>query len=215
MSGLFQNKYRISSTRLQSWNYANEGMYFTTICTKNRICYFGDISETTSVETQCIASLNRPCQLSMHQSEIGKIAETEWYKTKALRPDMNLELAEFVVMPNHLHGIIIGENKFNSKRSTGGCSARDAMHCVSTEVVPTIDNSQNNFAPQSKNLAAIIRGYKSAVTTHARKNNISFNWQPGFHDHIIRSMNEYHSISDYIMNNVAHWQKDKFFVSLL
>ncbi|MEO7990541.1 MAG: transposase, partial [Chryseolinea sp.] len=69
----------------------------------------------------------------------------------------------------------------------------------------------NQFAPQSKNLASIIRGYKSAVTTYARKNNIPFNWQSRFHDHIIRSADEYYRISNYIVNNPAQWQKDKFF----
>jgi len=111
---LFQNKYRISSARLQNWNYANPGMYFVTICTQNRENYFGKIVETelsaetrlSAVETRCIASL-RP-------TEIGKIAESEWIKTLELRPDMNIELGEFIVMPNHFRGIIIiGENQFN------------------------------------------------------------------------------------------------------
>ncbi|MFA6102359.1 MAG: hypothetical protein WCV67_10855 [Victivallaceae bacterium] len=140
MQELFQNKYRIPSVRLQTWNYANAGMYFVTICTQNRKGYFGEI-------------VNGEIQLS----EIGKIAETEWIKTVDMRPDMNLELGEFVVMNNHFHGIIIiGENQYNLPSDT---QRRDAMHRVST----------NHFAAQSKNLASIIRGYKSAVTIYARK----------------------------------------------
>lgn len=166
---LFQNKYRVSSARLQSWNYGSQGMYFVTICTGNREHYFGEIVE--SVETRCIASL-RP-------TEIGKIAELEWVKTLELRPDMNIELGEFIVMPNHFHGID--------------------------------DASENQFGPQSKNLASILRGYKSAVTTYARKNNIPFVWQPRFHDHIIRSDDAFKRISNYIVNNPASWQKDKFY----
>src|SRR5687767_8966274 len=88
MSSLFQNKYRISSTRLQSWNYGKAGLYFITICTKNRLCYFGEIVNTP-VETQCIASLQQP---ALNPTEIGKIAYDEWFKTPELRPDMNLEL---------------------------------------------------------------------------------------------------------------------------
>jgi REP element-mobilizing transposase RayT len=191
MNDLFQNKYRISSARLQSWNYANAGMYFITICTKNRECYFGGM-----VEAQCIASLPPTLQ----PTEIGKIAETEWFKTLELRPDMNLELGEFIVMPNHIHGIIlIGENEYNSRR--------DAMHGVSTEY-------KNQFAPQSKNIASIIRGYKSAVTIYARKNNIEFDWQSRFHDRIIRSMDDYAKISNYIINNPAKWLDDKFYHGL-
>lgn len=194
MSTLFNNKYRIPSARLQNWNYANEAMNFVTICTKNRENYFGEIN---SVETRCIASLQ--------STEIGQIARSEWYKTIELRPDLNLELREFVVMPNHIHGIIIiGKNEHNINRQT---QCRDAMHCVSTNET----EYKNQFVPQSKNLSSIIRGYKSAVTTYARKNNIKFDWQTRFHDHIIRSMDDYYRISNYIINNPVKWQEDKFY----
>lgn len=193
MTELFNNKYRIPSARLQHWNYANEGMYFITICTKNRKNYFGEI---VSAETRCLASLQ--------PTEIGQIAHSEWYKTIELRPDSNLELGEFVVMPNHIHGIIIiGKNEYNMHQDQD----TDAMHRVSVNKT----KYKNQFAPQSKNLASIIRGYKSAVTTYARKNGIMFDWQPRFHDHIIRSMDEYHRISNYILNNPTKWYKDKFY----
>lgn len=197
MAALFRNKYRIESTRLQSWDYANEGMYFVTICTKNRKNYFGDI--VPSVDSQCIANPQ------MVQSEIGLVAHNEWYKTPELRPDMNLKLGEFVVMPNHIHGIImIGKNEYN-----GDWYCRDAMHRAST--IP-ITKNKNKFGPQSKNLASILRGYKSAVTTYARKNNIEFDWQSLFYDHIIRSAEAYHRISNYIKNNPAKWVEDRFFL---
>ena len=190
MAALFANKYRISTARLQNWNYANEAMYFVTICTKNREHYFGKIVKIDLAVLQ--------------PTDIGKTAHTEWYKSIELRPDMNVELGEFVVMPNHIHGIIIiGENKYNAS------SRRDAMHCVSAH---TINNEyKNQFAPQSKNLASIIRGYKSAVTTYARKNKILFDWQPRFHEHVIRSPDEYHRISNYIIHNPEKWQDDKFY----
>lgn len=134
-----------------------------TICTRNRKHYFGEILESRlpietglPVETRCIASL-RP-------TEIGKIAESEWIKTIELRPDMNIELGEFIVMPNHFHGIIIiGGNQFNG-------ADRDAMHRVSTHGTNTNTyGSENQFGPQSKNLASILRGYKSAVKIYATK----------------------------------------------
>src|SRR6478609_8384557 len=100
----FKNKYRIPSTRLQNWNYGAMGSYFITICTKNRDHFFGEIVEK-----------------EMHLNDIGKKVEEEWLKTLELRPDMNLELGNFVVMPNHFHGIlIIGENEFN--RSDSQCT---------------------------------------------------------------------------------------------
>ena len=199
VQNLFQNKYRIPSARLQNWNYANPGMYFVTICTQNRENYFGEIVE--SVETRSLAESQLPavetrCIASLQPTEIGKIVESEWIKTIELRPDMNIELGEFIVMPNHFHGIIIiGKNEFNG-------AGKDAMHRVSTE---------NQFGSQSKNLASILRGYKSAVTTYARKNNIPFVWQPRFHDHIIRSDDAFNRISNYIVNNPANWKKDKFY----
>ena len=174
----FQDKYRIPSARLQNWDYSAAGSYFVTICTKNRECLLGEIR-----------------QQKMYLSEIGKIAETQWLQTTELRPDMKLELGAFVVMPNHLHGIvIIGDNEFNTNR-------RDAMHCVST----------NQFGPQSKNLASIIRGFKSSVTAQVKKNgHHNFGWQPRYHEHIIRNAQSFENIQHYIINNPVNWEKDKF-----
>ena len=69
----------------------------------------------------------------------------------------------------------------------------------------------NKFGPQSKNLGSIIRGFKSSVTTQAKKLNIEFGWQERFHDHIIRNHDELIRISNYIVSNVANWKQDKFF----
>jgi putative transposase len=178
----FQNKYRIASTRLQNWNYASPGLYFITICTKNRKRYFGEITNDT-----------------MTLNDLGLFVQSEWIKSPELRPDMNLELGEFVVMPNHFHGIMmIGENEFN--RVDGG---RDAMHRVST--------CANKFGPKSKNLGSIMRGFKSSVTTYSKKLNVEFGWQERFHDHIIRNHDEFVRISNYILNNPNNWKEDKFF----
>ena len=200
MAKKYQNKYRIASARLKNWNYANSASYFITICTANREHYFGEISNK-----------------KMNLSVLGKIVEQEWIKTIDIRTDMNLSLGEFVVMPNHFHGIIfIGENEFNRNRNCTDAMhdhCRGAMHCASTTMhcVSTMTNTGNKFGPQSKNLASIVRGFKSAVTTWARKNNITFKWQPRYHDHIIRNQNEYNRIANYILNNPANWQEDKFY----
>ena len=110
-------------------------------------------------------------------------------------------------MPNHLHDIIIiGDNKYNSQHDS---QCRDAMHCVSTDA----DNiNQNKFGPQSKNLASIIRGFKSSVTTYARKHGmIDFGWQVGFHEHIIRNSKSFDKITNYIKTNPLNWKDDKFY----
>jgi putative transposase len=75
----FKNKYRIPSARLQSWDYGSRGLYFITICTKDRNHYFGEIENDEMV-------LN----------ELGLIVNSEWEKTTEIRPDMNLELGEFI-----------------------------------------------------------------------------------------------------------------------
>jgi REP element-mobilizing transposase RayT len=84
MSEKFKGKYRGQTFRLQTWDYSSEGLYFVTICTFDREHFFGEIKNGKMV-----------------LSEIGEIVASEWVKTPAIRPDMNLELGEFVVMPNH------------------------------------------------------------------------------------------------------------------
>ncbi len=117
----FKNTYRIPSARLQNWDYGSPGLYFITICTKNRGHYFGKIENG-----------------EMFLNELGLIVNNEWMQTPIIRPDMNLELGEFITMPNHFHAIImIGENKYNSQLPRGDviCGdavGRDAMHSVST-----------------------------------------------------------------------------------
>lgn len=213
----FQNKYRIPSARWREWNYGDEGAYFITICTKQREHYFGEIENG-----------------QMQLSEIGKTAQNEWLNSMDIRPDMNLDMECFVVMPNHIHGIVvIGKNEYNSVRDDGDY-CKDAMHGVSMENNDTISNamhgvstdnetetniielfqkietipSANHFGPQSKNLASIMRGFKSAVTTTARELNISFGWQTRFHDHVIRDDDEFRRIAFYIEQNPMNWEKD-------
>jgi hypothetical protein len=120
----YKNKYRVPSARWDNWDYASEGAYFVTICTKHRVHYFGKIVND-----------------EMQYSELGLIAVREWIKSAALRPDMELDMACFQVMPNHIHGIVVI-----------GRDCRDAMLGVS------IGNGvENRYGPQSKNLASIMR----------------------------------------------------------
>ncbi|WP_430932175.1 transposase [Saccharicrinis sp. 156] len=190
MTDKFQNKYRIPSSRLQNWDYGWNAHYFVTICTHNRECYFGDISDG-----------------KMQFSEIGKIVKIEWLKTFEMRADMNLQMGAYVVMPNHFHAIItIGENEYNTERGT---ERRDAMHCVSTTATNNM-GAKNQFGPQSKNLASIIRGFKIGVTKNARKIHADFAWQSRFHDHIIRNDKSFEKIQSYIIENPLKWNNDKF-----
>ena len=181
----FQNKYRIESARAQWWDYSNAGAYFITICTQDRKHYFGKIMND-----------------QMEYTEIGKIVESEWIKTPSIRPDMNLELDAFVVMPNHFHGIIfIGDNDYNT---------------VETRCIASLQLQQNQqrLQPQRKTLGSIVRGFKSPVTLYARKNNIEFDWQTRYHDRIVRNEEECNRIRKYIQENPFNWHKDDFFEDL-
>jgi putative transposase len=166
---LMDDKYRISSARLSNWDYGSHGLYYITICTKDRAHYFGQI--TSSPETQNIASL--------HLTQIGDIAYRNWLDIPNHFPF--IELDEFVIMPNHVHGILF-INKPNKEFW-----------------------EKNKFGVQSQNLAAVIRGYKASVKTHATINNIEFHWQPRYYDRVIQNEKEYLNIREYIFNNPEQW----------
>ncbi len=198
----YQKKYRITSTRLRLWDYGWNRSYFITVCTKNRIHYFGEIIDN-----------------KMQLNKIGEITKSEWIKTFTLRPDMNLNMGEYIIMPNHFHAIIsLGNNKYNtvSKKQRGDAmQRRDAMHCVSTAcpAYSTPASPKNKFGPQSKNLASIVRGFKIGVTKNARKINPTFMWQSRFYDHIIRNEESFQEITKYIRNNPQNWKDDRFYQS--
>ncbi|WP_320112019.1 transposase [Draconibacterium orientale] len=203
MPDKFRNKYRISSARLQNWDYGRHAAYFVTICTQGREHYFGRIVDG-----------------KMQLSAIGEIAETEWLKTFDLRPDMNLILGEYIIMPNHFHAIIIiGKNQYNMDGGNkNDMDGRDAgVGDVETQCVaslsppppPTLPPA-NQFGPQRKNLASIIRGFKIGVTTRVRKINPEFAWQSRYHEHIIRNNESFKRICNYIISNPGNWEKDKF-----
>ncbi|MCF8365102.1 MAG: hypothetical protein K9H16_04935 [Bacteroidales bacterium] len=172
MTDKFHGKYRIPSARLKNWDYGSQATYFVTVNTLKHICYFGEIRNK-----------------QMLLNDLGKCVNEEWIKTPEIRPDMNLELGVFVVMPNHFHAIIIiGENEYNQSYK------------------------KSEFGPQSKNLASIMRGFKSSVTTFARKSGLSyFEWQERYHDHIIRDTQAFENIQNYIIDNPAKWDNDKFY----
>jgi len=163
----YKNKYRVPSARWADWDYASEGAYFVTICTKHREHYFGEIVND-----------------EMQYSELGLIAVREWIESAALRPDMELDMACFQVMPNHIHGIVV--------------IGRDCRN----------DGNGAGFGPQSKNLASIMRGFKSAVTMQARMLDIPFDWQARYHDRVIRDDEEFRKIAAYIEQNPLNWCND-------
>jgi len=194
----YRNKYRIPSARASWWDYGRNAAYFVTICTQNRECWFGEITDGV-----------------MGLSGIGHIANSCWYETPNHFPFV--ELGAHIVMPNHVHGIII-INKPDDGRNDGHNDGRTVgtQNFVETQNIaslqrPDTNKPKNQFGPQSQNLASIIRGFKTGVTKHARQINPDFTWQSRYHDHIIRDEKSYHNITQYIINNPLKWQEDKFY----
>jgi REP element-mobilizing transposase RayT len=171
--GLYKNRYRIESTRLKNWDYSSFGYYFVTICTRNRECLFGNIVDGEIV-----------------LSEIGKIAKQYWLGIP--NHFQNAKLDEFVIMPNHIHGIVIIDNV-------------ETPHGVS------LQQRQNKFSkPIPGSLSMVINQYKSTVTRWCRKNGYNdFAWQSRFYDHIIRNENSLRKIREYINNNPMKWDIDE------
>ena len=176
----FKNKYRIPSARA-AWHNYNSGIYFITICTKNREHYFGEIIYDENNEAK------------MNYTDLGKFAIECWKTIPLHFPHTEAPL--WVVMPNHIHGIIIIHESQND--------------VAETQNVASSQNDGNQYGPQSKNLASVVRGFKIGVTKYAREKGICFEWQSRYHDHIVRNWDEMNRIADYIDNNPARWAIDQ------
>jgi len=174
MTEKYCNKYRVTSARLKDWDYSSPGHYFVTLCTKDRANYFGRV----------IGGI-------VERSDMGRVAQECWKNIPAHFP--YVELSEFVVMPNHVHGIIRIKPR----------------HGVETQYFASLQHVQRNqFGPQSGNLGSIIRGFKIGVKKWATMNHMDFQWQPGFYEHIIRGEESLRNIRQYIMENPLKWEFD-------
>jgi len=196
MCSLFRNRFRNESSRLPGYGYSKSGVYFITICTIKHECYFGKI-----IDRQMVLS------------EPGKIAFQKWFEIPYHFPIVILD--EFVVMPNHIHGIIIikpaivvGTLHATSLQQTNATSLQqtNAMSLQQTNVTsqqnqPVKNEFMSFISPKSGSLSSIVRSYKSAVTKNLHTMEPGFSWQPRFYDHIIRSDRELNRIRRYIINN--------------
>ena len=211
-SDKYLNKYRISSNRLRGWNYAQSGHYFITIVTYGRKHLFGKI-----VDGQMILN------------PIGEIVNAEFLKSFELRKE--LYLGGYVIMPNHIHAILILDKeesvKEDAKTSAYGIAQREPKSISSfvagfkSSSINPIDDWIDAVNAQNRNGGNVDGGNvdDGNVETHGRaslprlhgikkfnKNNPL--WQNNYHDHIIRNETEYRRISEYIVNNPLKWDKD-------
>jgi len=181
---LFQNKYKTQSARHKNWDYSQDGYYFVTICTKDMQEFFGEVADG-----------------KMELSEIGKIANEYWQEIPKHFPFVVLD--KFIVMPNHIHGIIeINKNGSN-------------MHASRDEAVPRLYAGEypkmSEISPKRSSLSVVIGSFKSIVSKMANRQhpNVAFAWQPRFYDRIIRDEQALGKIKEYIQRNPKFWDEDK------
>ncbi len=187
MIGKYKDKYRIQSARLQNWDYGRNAAYFVTICTKNSEFCLGNIVNA-----------------DMHLSKTGELAYQIWYEIPSHFPFVLLDA--FVVMPNHVHGIVVID-KTDNCNDGGGCDdVGDAINRVFTGGVTGVKNPMMHW-----NLSRIIRWYKGRVSFESRTINPVFSWQPRFHDHIIRNRKSLETVQAYVMHNPAKWPEDTYY----
>ena len=168
------------SMRLKGRDYSQEGYYFVTICTKNKIECFGEIINGKMILNEC-----------------GKIVNQCWHDLP--NHYHNCKLDEFIIMPNHIHGIVIIDNSdigMNGDVGTG-------LKPVRTKPVPT--------EVKQYSLSEIIRGLKtfSSRKINEQNPNLTFRWQSRFYDHIIRDEKSLDKICAYIKNNPPQWELDR------
>ena len=151
----------------------------------------------------------------MQLSHIGIIADVLWHQIP--NHSHNTELGAFVVMPNHIHGILIltGKGDYNSGEDhANNVDNVETRHALSLRRKQPKTIGQQRFQNIGKNsVSSIIGSYKSAVTKHAHRLGFQFQWQTRFHDHIIRNDDAYQRIVHYINTNPDNWEQDKFFKS--
>ena len=162
------------SIRLKEYDYTQTGAYFITICSVQRKHIFGDVIDG-----------------EVKLSSWGEIAKREWFKTADLRTYVKLHEDEFVVMPNHIHGIIW----INNAGELTNPSVREKFG-----------------KPVSGSIPTIVRAYKSAVTYSINQNldgGKKTVWQANYYEHVIRNDRELELIARYIMYNPHNWQEDR------
>ncbi len=190
---LYQDRYRVETSRLAGWDYASTGWYFVTLCTHEFQPFFGVVTGG-----------------QIHLSPIGEIAHAYWLAIPQHTVG-RVALDAFVVMPDHIHGIIVIVNddpldNGDNKVETLHCNAVETLQCnVSTR---NPNNPMARISPTAGSLGAIVRSYKSAVSHWCKKNgHADFKWQARFYDRIIRDEGALRRIRQYIAENPMRWEK--------
>jgi len=200
------------SIRLEEFDYTNPWWYYITICSDNHRSVFGDVKNGR-----------------MTLNNYGKIVKDEWLKTPAIRK--NIDLDYYVIMPNHIHGIIIIERRgeLNSPQERGDEDTNESPQGKGEKDLPPNKNelnspqnkdkgrmqyapTENKFKSPAQTLGSIIRGFKSAVTRQIRISGlINFKWQRNYYEHIMRNERDLYNIRRYMELNPLKWELDKYY----
>jgi putative transposase len=187
MAEKFRNKYRVPSARLQNWDYGSNGAYFITICTKEMQHFFGKVVDK-----------------KMILNSVGVLAEEYWIEI--LKQFPYAEFGNFQIMPNHIHGILIIASNLDDADSS---ETRLIASVPQDEGIGGLAGENNPML--AGNISRIIRWYKGRCTFEMRKINPNFGWHSRFHDHIIRNSESFGRIQNYVEENPARWEEDKFY----
>lgn len=205
-------KHHRRSIRLKGYDYSQGGAYYFTIVAQNRACLFGNIVNAEMV-------LN----------DAGEMFWKQWNALTERFP--NIELDEFVVMPNHIHGILLITD--NTRRGDGSSSPSnidvsnlteqprrgDGLSSPSSAMVIPTGQAQGTAPTNNAHdptLGNILGAWKSTLTTKYIQGVHQNNWEPfdrklfqrNYWEHIIRNERELDSIREYIINNPANWDND-------
>ncbi len=173
-------KHRRRSIRLGGYDYSQIGEYFVTLCTHKMRCLFGEVKNG-----------------KMHLNRLGQIVDSEWRKTPRLRP--GVDLGDFVVMPNHLHGLLVITMN-PQKKALAIPVGRRAHSCAPLRRYP-------------RGLGGIIAGFKSATTTQTNQQRRTPGlpvWQRNYHEHIIQDEEDSARTRHYISINPMLWHLDRY-----
>ncbi|MEJ5285000.1 MAG: transposase [Brevinematales bacterium] len=179
--------------RLKSHDYSSAGIYFVTLCTKTKGNILGNIDNG-----------------KMILNEYGKIANKYWLGIP--KHYENVDIDAYMVMPDHIHGLIVIYEPASSSVRAEQCSALtddDALTGNSVNDMIHNDINKSNSLRNYGLLSKIIKSFKEAVTKEIRNSfgDYNFGWLRSYHDHILRRGDDITEIRRYIFNNPINWNK--------
>jgi putative transposase len=209
-----RDMHRRRSIRLRGYNYSQEGPYFVTICIQNRECLFGEVADG-----------------EMRLNDAGKMVSDAWQRMLARFPHAGID--EFIVMPNHFHGILILSRRgepcvrpdvcvrpdfFIGNHTSGECIQGDRVNtgeCIQGEhkVRPYKEHPRGTM---SDSVGRMVQAFKSVTTGEYVCGVRKFNWRPfryrlwqrNYYEHIIRDEDELNRIRQYVRENPLQWESD-------